>query len=233
MEADQTQDNPGCGWCGHLIALTYGESTETETRDFEQHMKGCTDCSEDFAAFKGIRGSLLGWRQETLGFVAESQYRPVSTPERPSAIAAIREFFNLSPLWLKGAVVFASAVFCLLAVLAMARLGENAEPMIATGKVYSEAEVERLVESRTQERLQSAQANPSVNPVVNPIVADVPQDQPKAPRNIRKPVTPVLAGNSQRKPLTRAERDQLAADLRLTAAEEENDIDLLGDGNNR
>lgn len=218
--------NPGCSHCEDLIAIVYGEATDTETRCFQQHMHECTECSEDYTAFKGIRNSVFSWRQETLGFIAQPE--PSRRVTERSALAALREFFALSPLWLKGAVAFASVVFCLLAVLAVVRLRPETTPAIALSK--TDVEIEKLVEARTQERLATLKTKEESSPAL------VTHEAIKQPWSGRKKITissRQVAGNPTRRPLTKSERDQLAADLRLTASDEESEIDLLGEGYNR
>ncbi len=219
--------NPGCAYRDDLISIVYGEATEPETRKFQQHMRACLECSEDYAAFKGIRNSVFSWRQETLGFITQPE-RSRQVRDR-SALAAVREFFTLSPLWLRGAVALASLVFCLLAVLAVSRSRTDPTPVIISSK--TDAEIEKMVESRTQERLATLKEKEG-----GLVPAGASEDEIKAPKSenkrVRIPATQV-AVNPTRKPLTKKERDQLAADLRLTASEDDSDIGLLDEGYNR
>jgi hypothetical protein len=68
------------------------------------------------------------WRDEALGSLAASYTRSVPAaaiidqPERGlSAWAALREFFAVSPLWLRGATAL-PGVLCVLVVFAASRL---------------------------------------------------------------------------------------------------------------
>ncbi len=227
MEEDK-ELNSGCAHRNDLIAIVYGEATEMETRSFQRHMNECAECSDDYSAFKGIRNSVFSWRQETLGFVAQPEHDRLRA-ER-SALAALREFFTLSPLWLKGAIALASLVFCLLAVLAVVRFRPDTKPVVATSK--TDAEIERLVEARTQERLAALKKPDESNPEIATDSLDESKPEKSGKRKIAVSSKQV-AVNPTRRPLTKLERDQLAADLRLTASEEESEIDLLGEGNNR
>src|SRR4051812_39972611 len=122
----------GCGREDDLIAFLYGELDSGKTIVFRNHMQECLSCSAEYREFSGIRESVVAWRNEALGGV-NSPAVQVSTVDRadlakPGALAALREFFNLSPLWMKGAAVFASLLFCLFAVLAAARLRDSMPP---------------------------------------------------------------------------------------------------------
>src|ERR1700682_5971169 len=102
-----------CERADDLIAFLYGELGHGDARKFERHLHECARCETELASFSEIRESIVSWRDESLGAawlpetvnnhsLAPTGIRP-RTQIRPSAIAAIREFFNLSPLWLKGA----------------------------------------------------------------------------------------------------------------------------------
>ena len=113
---NERNNSPGCERASDLIAFLYNETNESENRDFERHLKECRACREEVASFGVVRESITAWRDEALsGFVST----PLpATPGRKSAIAALRQFFDLSPLWLKGATAFAILAFCALAFFA-------------------------------------------------------------------------------------------------------------------
>src|SRR5712691_1431855 len=111
-----------CDRADDLVAFLYGELGEKDAREFERHLHECARCETEFAAFGQIRKSIVSWRDESLGAAwltgAVTDHSlapatiPVSVQTRPSALAAIRAFFNLSPMWMKGAAAFASLLFC-------------------------------------------------------------------------------------------------------------------------
>src|SRR3954464_7946932 len=106
-------ENSTCDRADHLVSVLYGEASDRQKRDFESHLKQCSSCRAEFATFAQVRESIGEWRDEALlGFVS-SQAAP-APPVRKSALAALRQFFELSPLWMKGAVGFAAVVFCVL-----------------------------------------------------------------------------------------------------------------------
>src|SRR5215210_505858 len=105
-----------CERASDLMAFVYNEANDSERRDFEQHLQRCSNCREEVASFGLVRESIRDWRDEALsGFVAA----PFKT--RKSALAALRQFFDLSPLWLKGATAFAAVTFGVLAGLTLIR----------------------------------------------------------------------------------------------------------------
>src|SRR5512138_3703264 len=104
--------SPGCERASDLIAFIYDEADEREAQEFQLHLRDCSVCREEAPSFGLVRESITTWRDEALaGFVST----PVAaTTNRKSAVAALRQFFDVSPLWLKGATAFAVLVFCLL-----------------------------------------------------------------------------------------------------------------------
>lgn len=194
------------------MAFIYNEMDASESREFKAHLNVCAACREEAASFSVVRESIVAWRDEVLmGFVPST-----ATPARRSALAAFRQFFDLSPLWLKGAAAFAVLTFCVLAGLLYANLKK--EPAIA-GAVYTQEDVDRMV----NEAVAQQQKNTPVATTSDTIVAtvDPPVSEPKK-KTIKRPT----AARNQR-PLSRAEREQLAADLRLVPTDD--DLDLVGD----
>jgi anti-sigma factor RsiW len=190
------------------MAFIYKEMDASESREFESHLQVCANCREEAASFGVVRESIVAWRDEVLtGFVPST-----ATPTKRSAVAAFRQFFDLSPLWLKGAAAFAVLAFCVLAGLLYVNVKK--EPAM-TGVVYTQQDVDRLVkEAVAQQQKNTPVVNTSDTTVatLNP-PASLPKKPIKQPRN--------------RRPLSRTEREQLAADLRLLPTDD--DLDLLND----
>jgi len=206
------KNSPGCERASDLIAFLYNEASETEKRDFELHLQECTNCREEVASFGLVRESIMTWRDEALsGFVAT----PIASNK--SALAALRQFFDLSPLWLKGATAFAVVAFCVLTALALIRL-KTTEPVLTivnSGAVYTEQDVNRMIKEALAKQQNTTQSVETPAVVVN---------SPK-PRRIAKPSQMAKS----RRPLSRGEREQLAADLRLLSTQDETGLNLLGD----
>ena len=211
------KETPDCERAADLIAFLYNEADERERRDFQLHLNECSTCREEAASFGVVRESIIEWRDEALaGFVSQ----PVTTnASRKSALAALRQFFDLSPLWLKGATAFAVVAFCVLAAIAAMKLQGNNIPVPSSpsGIVYTQDDVNRIVkEALAQQK----------NTVVDSqqTVAIVESPKPKKSRRS----APSQSANSRR-PLSRAEREQLAADLRLLSTDDDENLQLLED----
>lgn len=205
----------GCERSSDLMAFLYDELAASETREFESHLQQCNECRQEAASFGVVRQSIRTWRDEVLtGFVP-----PAATPARRSAVAAFRQFFDFSPLWLKGATAFAVLTFCVLAGLWYVNLKKENPVAAGTDTIYTQQDVNRLVDEalarQAQERTQVEQAQVEQTTVTTLKPAALP----------RKP--PRTQAARSRRPLSRAEREQLAADLRLLPTDE--DLDLPGD----
>lgn len=211
-----TDNSPTCERAEDLVSVLYGEANEREKRDFEVHLQQCAGCRSEFAAFAQVRESIGEWRDEALsGFVSS----PATVPARKSAIAALRQFFDLSPMWMKGAVGFAVVVFCVLVALTVSRLQRKPElRQVAIGNpdaVYTKDDVARMVEEALAKQEHERLAVEATAVVV------------ESPQRKNATVANVSGVPQSRRPFSRAERDQLAAELRLLSTSEENDLELL------
>lgn len=211
--------SPGCERASDLIAFIYNEADECEAQDFQLHLRECNSCREEASSFGVVRESITIWRDEALaGFVAT----PVSTTtHRKSALAALRQFFDLSPLWLKGATAFALVTFCVLVGIVMFRSRERQVEITNhnPNAIYTKDDVNRMV----NEALAKASPKPSVETPAEK--SETVKNQ--KPRNVRPSSSTQVA--TSRRPLSRAEREQLAADLRLLSTREDEPLHLLGD----
>jgi len=154
---NETQNSPTCERASDLIAFLYNEATAEEKREFELHLKECSGCSEEVASFGLVRESITAWRDEALsGFVSTPLPNKAT---KKSAVAALRQFLDLSPLWLKGATAFAVLAFCLLAALAIVRLQTNNSQTTSANvnqrAIYTDEDVKRMVQEAVakQERV--------------------------------------------------------------------------------
>ncbi|HVQ36107.1 MAG TPA: hypothetical protein VMS31_01145 [Pyrinomonadaceae bacterium] len=225
----------GCGRENDLIAYLYGELDRSASSDFQNHMQECRSCVSELAEFTNIRESVGAWRDEALGGMTSPAFEPAvvvrSGAAKPSALNALREFFNLSPLWMKGAVGFASVLFCLFAVLAIGRLRETPAPPIATSpqaQPRSEQEFRAAVERRVQDELQGIKNSTTSTPNAN-TVADGTSNRVFRKRVIKAQIAAVGPQQPARRPLSKVERQQLAADLRLIENPTDGDLDWLDD----
>ena len=148
----------GCGRSEELVAYLYGESTPVKAELFRRHLDACAACREELAAFGRVREGLGEWRAEVLGSLPSlgihEAFTNATRPgdvRRRSAAAALREFFSLSPLWLRAGVAAAVAAFCALAALTLARTEVR---WGADGLAFRAGITERAVIERVTERIQ-------------------------------------------------------------------------------
>lgn len=215
-------NSPGCERASDLIAFLYAEVSEREALDFQLHLDQCAVCREEAVAFGAVRESITAWRDEALPhFVPSAVTPPV---RKKSAVAALRQFFDLSPLWLKGATAFALLVFFGLAGFVIFRNNENQPATTsqqAANPTYTQQDVDRLVKEALAKQPPPA---PTLTAAEKTVAVE---------SGIKTPRKRVSSGTNQfarsRRPLSRAEREQLAADLRLLAADDDAPVQLLGD----
>jgi hypothetical protein len=222
---------PNCGRENDLVGFLYGELTTGEAQSFQRHLRDCASCNAELMAFRDVRESVVTWRNESLGIVSAPATNPAPAfivPQKVSALAAVRAFFNLAPLWMKGAVAFASVLFVLFVGLAVAHW-DSGQPVrtevVTVPGQPSEDQLKALVDKRVQEELErnkssEQKAAPSSNP----------DEVVQIPRR-RAPIHSNESASIQkaRRPLSRTEREQLATDLRLVSDRPEADFDLAGD----
>jgi hypothetical protein len=230
-------DAPGCGREDDLVAFLYGELSDLEKESFNSHVHACHSCQVQIRELGSIRESVKAWRNESLGRVS------VTVPEtsnlinqsRGPALAALRAFFDLSPLWMKGALGFTAILFCALTVLTVAQLRNTPAPVTVkntTSQSYSQEELNALVEQRVQDELVRRKVNEQPSPASQaPVVEKERVDQPRldSPLKQANQIATSARNEKARRPLSKAEREQLAADLRLVSARSESGLDLVGD----
>ena len=215
-----------CERAGDLVSVLYGEADEREQREFELHLKQCGNCRAEFASFAQVREAMGEWRDEALtGFVSSPI---VAAPPRKSALAALRHFFDLSPLWMKGAVGFAAVAFCVLVVVAWGRFSTT-PPEVPTASVnpasaYTKEDVDRAVADALtkQQALVQKEREQRVAEVRKPSVV-VSSSSAKSSRVTN--ATATTRAPHERRPFSRTEREQLAAELRLLS-NDESDLEL-------
>ena len=206
-------NSPACERAPDLMAFIYNEMNERESREFGSHLQSCSKCREEAASFGVVRDSIVAWRDEVLtGFVPST-----ATPTRRSAVAAFKQFFDLSPLWLKGATAFAVLTFCVLAGLLFVNSRQEHSAASNNGAAYTQQDVDRMIKEALAQQQQQTPVDTAPESIATSNLP-LPQTRPAVRRE-------TVAKN--RRPLSRAEREQLAADLRLLPTDD--DLDLPGD----
>lgn len=248
---DQADTNL-CARANDLVAYLYGEASEPEALAFESHMRGCDSCAAEAEAFGHVRASIGEWRSQTIGSIASPVSVTAPTPDRdaagtyarkPSALAALREFFALSPVWMRGATAFAGLAICALVVFAAVRLMEEPRVMVmekVVEKGPSQAEVKALVDKKVREELALRDQRESAPVEQQQLVTNVSaQSDSLSARTSKSRPAPILtqASASRRAPVqvSTQESEQIARDLQLIPTRDEDDlprlIDLMDEAN--
>ncbi|MGQ0761753.1 MAG: zf-HC2 domain-containing protein [Acidobacteriota bacterium] len=216
---------PVCHRAEDLVTYLYGEATAEEARDFSAHMQQCDACRAECTVFHQVHDSIVAWRNEAIGSVVQVSQSTsaanggVATDEfvrherQLSALAALREFFSVSPLWLRGATAFAGLLLCALIVFAVSRPWQ--QPVMTArddDKKYTEEQFQQAVRKQVEQIAKSSEEKREE--VITPAKDDVQPHTQFATRRLRPRTQP---SNK----LTREEREQLAADLGLIPRREE------------
>ena len=229
-------ERPVCHRSEDLVTYLYNEASAAEAQDFANHVEKCEACRAEFAVFSEVRESILLWRNEALGsaFSPAPQAAPVLTEatkdspqfvrhaRRLPALAALREFFSVSPLWLRGATAFAALLLCVLAVLTISRMFQSQPPVVKneTQPDFSQQDIDRAVQKAVDEKVATLnRANP---PRISNATA---RDKVKVVKGRTQLAVNTAQPRAHR--LTRAEREQLAADLRLTPGRDEEELPFV------
>lgn len=215
-----------CGHADQLISFVYNEGSVEEINQFQDHLRTCSICQTEIRSLGGVRQLIADWKIEALSSAVESRVQiPASAPRAKSAVAALREFFDLSPLWLKGVTALATVLFFLAIGLGLSRLGEEQPTIVKDerpGAIYTEDEMKQAIKKALDEQ----------NAIHEKVIANLSEPQPV------KPASPKRNSNRSsmaqgRRPLTRREREQLAVDLRLVERSEDIGLELLSEPINR
>src|SRR5215831_6205969 len=105
---NDTNRTSNCNMHEALVSYLYDEATPEEIRSVEVHLKQCSACGEELAAFERVRSMLQQWQLDDMPIV-----RIAAPAQRRSALAVLREFFTVAPIWVKGLGVVAAAMLVL------------------------------------------------------------------------------------------------------------------------
>jgi hypothetical protein len=168
----------GCARGEELVAYLYGEATKEEAGLFRQHLEACAVCRGELAAFGGVREAVGVWHAEALGsvpslnigevFAPVREALPFATPKR-SARAALREFFSLSPVWLRAGAFAAALAVCALVVLTLARAEVR---WGSDGLAFRTGVTERVVKEEVRVTTQAGYTEEQVDEMVARRVAE-------------------------------------------------------------
>ena len=232
----KNHERPICHRAEDLVAYLYNEASETDAQDFADHAEQCDACRSELAVFRQVHESILLWRNEALGTFspvsqaadlarATSAVKLVQHERKLSALQALREFFSVSPLWLRGATAFAALLLCALALVVISRSSRRpAQVANNDEKVYTKTQFEAAVDKAVNAKLKESQA--TAPPASNVAIEVKPSKQQSISR--RELARNNSPSRAQRvRALTRAEREQLAADLLLIPGRDEADLPFV------
>jgi hypothetical protein len=255
-----------CNRAEQLVPYLYGEASAAETEEFERHAHACDSCRAEMADFGVLRQAIGDWRTEALGGLFPAGARELErarvfdssiigpTGQRRSAFAALREFFALSPAWMRAATAFAIVAFCALAVFAFTHLFQRPSQQqptqaAASGqpseKVYTEQQVKEML-ARARQEAEAARGSTSLGQEPRAIETASGGQTPKpvtlarhAGRNANLS-SPALAKSSPTRgagnSISTRERQQLAEVLLPQETKDEEKLprlsDLLGNDSN-
>ena len=226
----EVKQRPACHRAEDLVTYLYGEASEADALDFSKHLEKCDACRSEFGVFNQVHESILTWRNEELGVafdpravaidsaVESSQF--VRHERKLSALAALREFFTVSPLWLRGATALAALLLFVLGIAMVARLSQKPAEVSKTGT--EEMYTRQQVQAEVSKAIEKTKADLAQQSAPAPIIATGQKLAPNRPQLATN--QPIRAGRSHG--LSRQERQQLAADLRLTNPAEEEEMQL-------
>jgi len=233
-------ERPVCHRAEDLVTYLYGETHEADAKDFAGHLQMCDACRKEFGVFQQVHESILDWRNEALGAgfnpaavsiastVDSSQF--VRHERRLSALAALREFFSVSPLWLRAATAFAALLLCALGILTISRSWNKPAQVASTDNEtkYTRQQLDQEVTKQVNDKLAQMKDREAMPANVNSPRIDKSGETPnRLALNRVPPKTPRSRG------LNRQEREQLAADLRLLPRDEDESPFVVSDEPNQ
>lgn len=177
LETMMQENSNACSRAEDLVTYLYGEASGREAKDFERHMAKCAACRNELAAFRSVREGVVGWRDQSLPtFETSRAAMPAlaeATVRKRSALAALREFFTLSPTWLRATTAMAVLAICALVVFTVVRFSESSKQVIVQTALTSPTKVQEnkmsnqpVQEVRQDKNQQAGDSTPNKQPVV-------------------------------------------------------------------
>jgi hypothetical protein len=205
------QEMTGTNSCARnhdLVSYLYGEAAQDEAKDFEAHARDCAACRTELATFGNVREAVGEWRRQALGSFASTAFEEnnrvhaIAPTRRNSAVAALREFFTLSPAWMRAATAMTVIVFFALAAIAVAHFVRQPQTVIVEKVIesgYTEKEVEARIAKALKEQNDSRvkEAPVPVSETVNAADRNPPEERPGIKSGAYG--APQLANNSRKK----------------------------------
>jgi hypothetical protein len=223
----ETTNTAACSRVGDLVAFLYGEANESETRSFQNHVSDCATCRADLSTFGEVREGIGTWKDEALApmrvkssdfAIAPDAVR--SIPKR-SALIALREFFTLSPLWLRGATAFASLLLVALLALTAVQFFQRPKSEVAKQTppvpVMSDKNLKETAPGNIEGNEARVATVPTIDTIAPPVV--------KRDKDFEKSASTSKSARRGKATLSNEERSQLSE---LLIAEKNDEESLPG-----
>lgn len=251
---DLTLAERACARADELVTYLYGEASRAESAEFLSHARQCAVCRAELSEFAEVRQSVGAWRAEMLSSLAPAtaeadvklarEAGKTRLEQRRSAFVALREFFTLSPAWMRAATACAAVLFCALLAVAFVHFFARPEPTVVNlnnraDTVYTQQEADKMVaEAVERERRAWQQQNQTEQTVAQ---KSGPASVPSPRRFVSSKSVesnPLMAKNNNARRATRSvklsEREQLAEVLLSQESSRSDEnlprlSDLLGD----
>ena len=224
----ETTSTKSCARAEDLVTYLYGEATRAEAKDFEAHLHHCASCRTELAAFGDVREAMSEWREQALGSLASPAFEadatraftPAVVPaRRRSALVALREFFMLSPAWMRAATAVVALLFCALAAFAVAYFVRQPQTVVVEKQInsgYTEEELQaRIAQALKQQNASQVKDAPVPSSEGVKIARDE-QTKEQSPIKRKASGNPQVAINNQRRQPVQRNRVQPSMELAST-----------------
>lgn len=226
---EKLEQSASCARAEELVAYLYGETDEREALEFERHMTECRACAVELSSFRSVREEVLEWRNQSLPSFESARdvaHTSSAAPQRKrSALAALREFFALSPAWMRAATALAAIVICALAAFTIAHFSEQRRSIVQTvpGKTAQE-EAKAQAKGQDEEQKQAIVAASDTEERMTAPQEKVARVRPKVRKPNASPAPAIAARQKDVPPYkTRASQEvrQQLAELVQTSKEDD------------
>ena len=229
-------ERPVCHRAEDLVTYLYGEASELDAKDFAIHLQQCEACRSEFGVFQQVHDSIGLWRNEALGSAFNPAVLPVESvgstqfvrhERKLPALAALREFFSVSPLWLRAATAFAALLLCALVLLTASRSWNRT---VDNEAKYTQQQFDEAVKRRVEEQTAKFSKQQTPPPVNDAATIEKPTGNGTRSQIM---VSRIQPKTSRPRGLSRQEREELAKDLRLIPRDEDELPFVLSDEPNQ
>lgn len=233
-------EGQSCKFSSDLVSYLYEEISPAESRIFEAHLKSCKACRSEFAEFTAVRDAVGVWRNEILAVAPSSPVTDVprmpvtdlnEQPKR-SAMAAFREFFSLSPMWLRGVTAFGALAVCTLLIFSVWKV-YNPERVVVRETVQLASSKAIKDQSSTNVLPETARNEEATLPVETPTPVTRKLQNRSAPMRRHNSPAPQRAipvqGSQQYAVLMDDKNREILSDLGLVSSRDEEATPRLSD----